>query len=83
MPAYFYSAPMRKEYSITLRGSQYFLLKITVSDVLSLILKMDEQLDMNFEAERYEDGSFNPSTIKIILFNCGGIDAGKLTERFL
>ncbi len=26
----------------------------TVSDVLSLILKMDEQLDMNFEAERYE-----------------------------
>ncbi len=28
MPAYFYFAPMRKEYSITLRGSQYFFLKI-------------------------------------------------------
>ena len=41
----------------------------TVSDVLSLILKMDEQLDMNFEAERYEDGSFNPSTIRISFKN--------------
>ena len=41
----------------------------TVSDVLSLILKMDEQLDMNFEAERYEDGSFNPATIKISFKN--------------
>ncbi len=27
MPAYIYSAPMRKEYSITLRGSQYFCTK--------------------------------------------------------
>ena len=41
----------------------------TVSDVLSLILKMDEQLDMNLEAERYEDGSFNPSTIRISFKN--------------
>ena len=41
----------------------------TVSDVLSLTLKMDEQLDMNFAAERYEDGSFNPSTIKISFKN--------------
>lgn len=41
----------------------------TVSDVLSLILKMDEQLDMNFEAERYEDESFNPATIKISFQN--------------
>ena len=40
-----------------------------VSDVLSLTLKMDEQLDMNFAAERYEDGSFNPSTIKISFKN--------------
>ena len=30
---------------------------------------MDEQLDMNSEAERYEDGSFNPSTIKISFKN--------------
>lgn len=41
----------------------------TVSDVLSLILKMDEQLDMNFEAEKDEDGSFIPSTIKISFKN--------------
>ena len=41
----------------------------TVSDVLSLILKRNEQLDMVFEAERYEDESFNPSTIKISFKN--------------
>lgn len=41
----------------------------TVSDVLSLILKMDEQLDMDFEAEKDEDGSFIPSTIKIYFKN--------------
>lgn len=41
----------------------------TVSDVLSLLLKMDEQLDMNFEAEKDEDGSFIPSTIKISFNN--------------
>ena len=41
----------------------------TVSDVLSLTLKMDKQLDMNFAAERYEDGSFNPSIIKISFKN--------------
>ncbi len=29
----------------------------TVSDVLSFLLKMDEQLDMNFEAEKNEKGS--------------------------
>ncbi len=40
-----------------------------VSDVLSLILKMDEQLDMAFEAEKDEDGSFIPSTIKISFKN--------------
>ncbi len=30
---------------------------------------MDEQLDMNFEAEKDEDGSFIPSTIKISFKN--------------
>ncbi len=40
-----------------------------VSNISSLFLKMDEQLDMNFEAERYKDGSFNPSTIKISFKN--------------
>ena len=28
-----------------------------VSDVLSLLLKMDEKLDMDFETERYKNGS--------------------------
>ncbi len=37
----------------------------TVSNILSLILKMDEQLDMDFEAEKDEDGSFILSTIKL------------------
>jgi len=41
----------------------------TVSDVLSLLLKMDEKLDMDFEAEKDEDGSFIPSTIKISFKN--------------
>ena len=41
----------------------------TVSDVFSLLLKMDEQLDMDFEAEKDEDGSFIPSTIKISFKN--------------
>ncbi len=41
----------------------------TISDVLSLILQMDEQLDMNFEAEKDEDGSFISSTIKISFKN--------------
>ncbi len=30
---------------------------------------MDEQFDMDFEAERYEDGSFHPATIKISFQN--------------
>ena len=41
----------------------------TVSDVLSLLLKMDEQLDMDFEGEKDDDGSFIPSTIKISFKN--------------
>ena len=41
----------------------------TISDVLSLLLKIDEQLDMNFEAEKDEDGSFIPSTVKISFKN--------------
>jgi hypothetical protein len=36
----------------------------TISDILSLLLKIDKQLDMNFEAESYEGGSFNPSILK-------------------
>lgn len=41
----------------------------TVSDVLSLLLKKDGPLDMNFEAERYADGGFIPSTVKISFKN--------------
>lgn len=37
----------------------------TVSDVLSLLFKMDEQTDMNFEAEKDEEGSFIPASMKI------------------
>ena len=41
----------------------------TVSDVLSLLFKMDEQIDMRFEAEKDEDGSYKPSTLKISFQN--------------
>jgi len=37
----------------------------TVSDVLSLLFKMDEQVDMNFEAEKDKDGNYIPGTMKI------------------
>ena len=37
----------------------------TVSDVLTLLFKMDEQVDMSFEAEKDEDGNFIPATMKI------------------
>lgn len=41
----------------------------TVSDVLSLLFKMDEQVDMRFEAEKDEDGKYIPKTIKIAFKN--------------
>ncbi len=37
----------------------------TVSDVLSLLFKMDEQTEMNFEAEKDDDGNFIPASMKI------------------
>lgn len=37
----------------------------TVSDVLSLLFKMDDQIDMNFEAEKDEKGNFIPASMKI------------------
>lgn len=36
----------------------------TVSDVLSLLFKLDEQIDMKFEA-----GNFNPATVKMSFKN--------------
>lgn len=41
----------------------------TVSDVLSLLFKMDEQVNMTFEAEKDEDGNFIPDTMKISFKN--------------
>ena len=41
----------------------------TVSDVLSLLFKLDEQVDMKFEAEKDENGEFIPSTIKLSFQN--------------
>ena len=41
----------------------------TVSDVLSLLFKMDEQIDMKFEAEKDEEGNFKPSTVKMSFKN--------------
>ncbi len=41
----------------------------TVSDVLSLLFKLDEQIDMKFEAEKDENGEFIPSTVKLSFRN--------------
>ncbi len=41
----------------------------TVSDVLSLLFKMDEQIGMRFEAEKDEEGEYIPSTMKISFFH--------------
>lgn len=41
----------------------------TVSDVLSLLFKLDEQVDMGFEAEKDENGEFIPSTVKLSFKN--------------
>ena len=41
----------------------------TVSDVLSLLFKLDEQIDMKFEAEKDENGEFIPSTLKLSFQN--------------
>lgn len=37
----------------------------TVSDVLSLLFKLDDQVDMKFEAGKDEEGNFKPSTVKM------------------
>ena len=41
----------------------------TVSDVLSLLFKLDEQVDLNFDAEIDEHGEFIPSTVKLSFKN--------------
>ena len=37
----------------------------TVSDVLSLVFKMDEQVDLEFIGEKNEKGEYNPETLSI------------------
>lgn len=37
----------------------------TISDVLSLLFKLDEQVGMKFEAEKDENGNYIPATLKV------------------
>jgi len=60
----------------------------TVSDVLSLLFKLDEQVDMNFEAEKDAEGNFISSTMKISFRNnainkklCTYLNAKQLQEN--
>ena len=41
----------------------------TVSDVLSLLFKLDDQIDMNFEADKDDEGNFKPATVKLSFKN--------------
>lgn len=41
----------------------------TASDVLSLMIKLDEQIDMNFEAEKDSEGNYIPETVKFSFNN--------------
>lgn len=60
----------------------------TVSNVLSLLFKMDEQVNMTFEAEKDEEGYFLPETIEIFFKNrpinkkpCTFLKAKQLHEK--
>ena len=41
----------------------------TVSDVLSLLFKLDDQIDMKFEADKDDEGNFKPATVKLSFKN--------------
>ena len=41
----------------------------TVSDVLSLLFKLDDQIDIKFEADKDDEGNFKPSTVKLSFKN--------------
>ena len=41
----------------------------TVSDVLSLLFKMDDEIDMNISADKKEDGAYIPSSVRISFDN--------------
>ena len=60
----------------------------TVSDVLSLLFKLDEQVDMKFEVDKDENGEFIPSTAKLSSQNaainqklCTYLKAKQITEN--
>ena len=37
--------------------------------VLSLLFKLDDQIDMKFEADKDDEGNFKPSTVKLSFKN--------------
>ena len=41
----------------------------TVSDVLSLLFKLDDQINMKFEADKDDEGNFKPATVKLSFKN--------------
>mgnify|MGYP005960468501 FL=1 len=41
----------------------------TVSDVLSLLFKLDDQIDMKFEADKDDEGNFKLATVKLSFKN--------------
>lgn len=41
----------------------------TVSDVLSLLFKLDNQINMKFEADKNKENNFKLSTIKLSFIN--------------
>ena len=52
----------------------------TVSDVLSLLFKLDDQIDMKFEADKDDEGNFKPATVKKL---CTYMKALEIRENML
>ena len=58
----------------------------TVSDVLSLLFKLDDQIDMKFEADKDDEGNFKPATVKLSFKNkklCTYMKALEIRENML
>lgn len=62
----------------------------TVSDVLSLIFKMDEQLDLKWEAKKDSEGNYKPLTLTLSFSNsaintrlCKYLAARKLLDKVI
>ena len=41
----------------------------TVADILSLLFKLDDQIDIKFEADKDNEGNFKPATVKLSFKN--------------